>query len=91
MFAFIKFLEQKNGTQWNILILDEALDSSLDAEGIESLISVILKEFTNKNIVLVSHNDEIKNMDIFNRKVTISKSNFSNISFEKMTGNVTFM
>ena len=91
MFAFIKFLEQKNGTQWNILILDEALDSSLDAEGIESLISVILKEFTNKNIVLVSHNDEIKNMDIFNRKVTISKSNFSNITFEKMTGNVTFM
>ena len=91
MFAFIKFLEQKNGTQWNILILDEALDSSLDAEGIESLISVILKEFTNKNIVLVSHNDEIKNMDIFNRKVTISKSNFSNITFEKMDGNVTFM
>ena len=91
MFAFIKFLEQKNGTQWNILILDEALDSSLDAEGIESLISVILKEFTNKNIVLVSHNDEIKNMDIFNRKVTISKSNFSNITFEKMEGNVTFM
>lgn len=91
MFAFIRFLEQKNGTQWNILVLDEALDSSLDAEGIESLLSVILKEFSNKNIVLVSHNEEIKNMDIFNRKVTISKNNFSSISFESLADSISKM
>ena len=91
MFAFIRFLEQKNGTQWNILVLDEALDSSLDAEGIESLLAVILKEFSNKNIVLVSHNEEIKNMDIFNRKVTISKNNFSSISFESLADSISKM
>lgn len=84
MFAFIRFLESKNGTQWNILVLDEALDSSLDAEGIESLLEVIRKEFSNKNIVLVSHNEEIKNMDIFSRKVTITRNNFSSISFESL-------
>ena len=84
MFAFIRFLEQKNGTQWNILVLDEALDSSLYAEGIESLLEVIRKEFSNKNIVLVSHNEEIKNMDIFSRKVTITRNNFSSISFESL-------
>lgn len=91
MFAFIRFLEQKNGTQWNILVLDEALDSSLDAEGIESLLAVILKEFSNKNIVLVSHNEEIKNMDIFNRKVIISKNNFSSISFESLADSISKM
>ena len=86
-----RFLEQKNGTQWNILVLDEALDSSLDDEGIESLLGVILKEFSNKNIVLVSHNEEIKNMDIFNRKVTISKNNFSSISFESLADSISKM
>lgn len=84
MFAFIRFLEQKNGTQWNILVLDEILDSSLDMSGVESLLGVIRKEFSNKNIVLVSHNDEIKNMDIFSRKVTISRNRFSSINFENL-------
>lgn len=84
MFAFIRFLEQKNGTQWNILVLDEILDNSLDSDGVESLLNIIRTEFNNKNIILVSHNDEIKNLDIFNRKVTIQRNIFSKISFENL-------
>ena len=85
MFAFIRFLENKNGTIWNILILDEVLDSALDYEGTEALLKIIQREFTHKNVVIISHNDDIKTLDIFSRKVNITRNKFSKISIEDVS------
>ena len=85
MFAFIRFLENKNGTIWNILILDEVLDSALDYEGTEALLKIIQREFTHKNVVIISHNDDIKTLDIFSRKVNITRNKFSKITIEDVS------
>lgn len=83
MFAFIKFLENKNTINWNILVLDEVLDSSLDFDGIQSLLQILKNDF-NKNIIIISHNQDIKNLDMFSRKVSITRDRFSKITFDSI-------
>ena len=82
MFAFIKFLESKNSIEWNILILDEVLDSALDSDGVEILLNMLQKEFSNKNIIIITHKDDIKNLDIFSRRISITKDKFSSLKVE---------
>ena len=42
-----------------LLILDEILDGSMDAEGINLFLNIIRKEMKNKNIFMISHRDNI--------------------------------
>lgn len=60
LFAFLKFSEERNTTHFNILFLDEVLDSSLDTDGRMELINILRMEFTERSINIVSHNSEIK-------------------------------
>lgn len=60
LFAFLKFSEERNTTHFNILFLDEVLDSSLDTDGRLELINILRTEFTNRSINIISHNTEIK-------------------------------
>jgi DNA repair exonuclease SbcCD ATPase subunit len=49
----------KNSVNTNLLILDEILDGSMDAEGISMFLAIIRKEMTNKNIFMISHRDNL--------------------------------
>ena len=73
MFAFLKLIESRNGVQTNILLLDEILDSSVDEQGRLDLLHILLSHFSSsKNIIIISHNNDIKhNFENFNRTFLI--------------------
>lgn len=80
MFAFLKLVQERSGIDTNILVLDEALDSALDKEGREELLSIIRADFKSKTIFVISHNDEIKNnVQDFDRVMMIENNGFSTI------------
>lgn len=82
IFAFLKFIEEKNAITFNVLIADEVLDTSVDYEGREELLDILYSEFSkDKNIIIITHNPEIKEKsEIFNRVINIKKEN----NFSKM-------
>ena len=63
LFAFLKFTEERNTTNFNILFLDEVLDSSLDTEGRIELINILRTQFSNKSINIISHNQDVKDSE----------------------------
>ena len=80
LFSFLKLIEEKNGVSTNLLILDEYLDSSLDFEGISEVLKIIYEKFRpTKNIILISHNNEIKNSEFISRKFIVQKDIFSKL------------
>ena len=81
LFGFLKLIEKRNSTSWNIILLDEVLDSSLDYSGREDLLRILSDEFRDKkDIIIISHNPEIKEKEeLFNREITITKDRFSRI------------
>ncbi len=86
LFSFLKLIEEKNGVSTNLLILDEYLDSSLDIDGINEVMSILDEVFSKtKNIVLISHNPDIKNrIELLNRIVKIEMvDGFSKMNFTK--------
>jgi len=84
IFAFLKFIEEKNAISTNIMICDEVLDTSLDAQGRDDLLNILYNEFRYKNIIIISHNKEIQQKEeMFNRIINISKVN----NFSQVQGN----
>ncbi|MHB8097981.1 MAG: AAA family ATPase [Sulfuricurvum sp.] len=86
MFAFLKLIEERNGVKINLLVLDEVLDSSVDATGREELLSILKDEFSGtKDIIIISHNDEIKNkLELFDRLIHVQKDKFSSVKVEEL-------
>ena len=84
LFGFLKLIEKRNSTSWNIILLDEVLDSSLDYSGREDLLRILSDEFRDKkDIIIISHNQEIKEKEeLFNREITITKDRFSKIEIK---------
>jgi DNA repair exonuclease SbcCD ATPase subunit len=78
IFAFRKLAESKNICNTNLIFFDEILDSSLDAEGMESVAS-ILETFEDKSIFVISHRENVS--DIFDRTIRVQmKNNYSTIA-----------
>lgn len=77
LFAFLKIVEERNGVSTNICILDEILDSSLDSNGRHELLRILKEEFSyNKDVVIISHNQDIVNTtEYFNRVIRLEKTN----------------
>ena len=75
-FALFDITKLKCKNLPNILILDEILDSSVDAKGIENLMNIIKVKQKEDNLacLIVSHRKEIGSFTI-DRKYTIIKSN----------------
>jgi len=86
MFAFLKLIEKRNGVKTNLLILDEILDSSVDSRGREELLNILKEEFSSsKNIIIISHNSEIKEkIELFNRIVNITKKTYSSLNIDEI-------
>lgn len=58
-FGLMSVAAAKNSVNTNLLILDEILDGSMDAEGISLFLAIIRKEMKNKNIFMISHRDNL--------------------------------
>ena len=86
MFAFLMLIEQRNGVKTNLLVLDEVLDSSIDAPGREELLHILKNEFApTKDIIIISHNPEIKEkIEIFDRLIHINRDKFSSLKIENL-------
>lgn len=80
--AFLDICRHKFNVKINILILDEALDSSLDSIGKLELLN-ILSEFKDIGLYIISHNAEIKNQTYyFDKVIEIKKvGKFSKIEY----------
>jgi DNA repair exonuclease SbcCD ATPase subunit len=75
LFAFLKYSEERNTTHYNILFLDEVLDSSLDTEGRIELINILRTEFQERSINIISHNQEIREAEeIFENIYTVESA-----------------
>lgn len=82
MFAFLKLVEQRNGVETNLLILDEVLDTSMDSNGRSELLNILKQDFADtKDVIIISHNpDIVKNNEYFDTIYRIEKvNNFSKI------------
>jgi DNA repair exonuclease SbcCD ATPase subunit len=58
-FGLMSVAALKNSVNTNLLILDEILDGSMDAEGISLFLGIIRQEMKNKNIFMISHRDNL--------------------------------
>lgn len=68
----------KNSAHTNLLILDETLDQSLDAEGIDNLMGILEQMMGDSNIFVISH--RAVNRGSFERVLEVQKvKNFSQI------------
>ena len=70
-FGLMAVAAVKNSVNTNLLILDEILDGSMDAEGISMFLSIIKTEMKDKNIFMISHRDNID--EKFNRVLFFQK------------------
>ena len=87
LFSFLKFSEERNTTHFNILFLDEVLDSSLDSEGRLELINILRTEFTNRSINIISHNPEIRESEEVFENIYEIKSNINGSYLTHIKGN----
>ena len=77
LFTWRMISKMRNSASTNILIMDEIMDSSLDANSVENLLK-ILNEMSDTNIFVISHNSEIKDKEIFKKVYQFEKrQNFS--------------
>jgi DNA repair exonuclease SbcCD ATPase subunit len=80
LFTWRDVARVKNSMSTNLLILDETFDSSLDADGIENLIKILLTLSEGTNLFVISHKGEILE-NKFRSKIEFKKEkNFSRIA-----------
>ena len=77
LFTWRQIAKMKNSVSTNLLVLDEVMDSSLDAEGVEHLMKIFYTLDDMTNVFVISHKKEILE-EKFDRRITVSKEkNFS--------------
>ena len=80
LFTWRTIAKMKNSVNTNLLILDEVLDSYLDTNATENVLTLLNSDmFKDTNIFVISHKDTIS--DKFKKTICFTKNkNFSNIS-----------
>jgi DNA repair exonuclease SbcCD ATPase subunit len=81
LFSFLKLSELKSNISFNILILDEFINGSLDEDGVEEILKLLKTDFSEqKEILLITHNSTIKDQDeIFDNSFKVKRDIFSEI------------
>lgn len=78
MFAFLDIAKLQNSIDSNILILDEMLDGSLNAAGIECLLdflrNILIKKYPDLCVYIITHKSEI-DKTYFDRVIKLKKEN----------------
>ena len=79
LFTWRQIAKLKNSAATNLLVLDETFDSSLDADGVESLTKILGTLEEGSNVFIISHKGDILE-NKFRSKIEFFKSkNFSKI------------
>ena len=79
LFAWRQIAKMKNSTNTNLLILDETFDSSLDEEGVDNLMKILLTLEDGTNTFIISHKPDMLESKL-KEKIQFSKvNNFSAI------------
>lgn len=73
LFTWRQISKLKNSASTNLLIMDETMDSSMDAEGINNLFTILNEIDKETNVFIISHRDV--NIDKFSRIIRIDKKN----------------
>ena len=69
LLAFLDICRTKFNVKYNILVLDEVLDSALDFDG-RTVLLKLLRNFKEQAIYIISHNAYIKNSYYFDNVIT---------------------
>jgi DNA repair exonuclease SbcCD ATPase subunit len=80
LFAWRQIAKMKNSTNTNLLLLDETFDSSLDEEGVDNLMKILLTLEDGTNTFIISHKPDMLEGKLKDKIVFIKKNNFSYIS-----------
>jgi DNA repair exonuclease SbcCD ATPase subunit len=73
LFAWREIALQKNSAVTNILIFDETLDKSLDADAIDVFMNILESIGTGIHVFVVSHKDVVP--EVFDRSIRVEKKN----------------
>lgn len=80
LFTWRAIAKMRNSASSNLLFMDEILDSSLDADGIEEFLKIISNLTTDTNVFIISHRSQIM-ADKFDHIIRFEKNrNFSRIA-----------
>lgn len=78
LFAWRQIAKMKNSISTNLLIMDEIMDASIDAEGLENLQQILGTLSKDTNSFIISHRPEMKDKSLFNEVIGFRKvQNFS--------------
>ena len=80
LFAWRQVAKMKNSTNTNLLILDETFDSSLDEDGVDNLMKILLTLENGTNTFIISHKPDVLESKLKAKIEFIKKNNFSHIS-----------
>ena len=69
----------KNSAATNLLILDETFDSSLDNDGVETLMKILDTLETDTNVFVISHKGDMLDGKFRSKIEFVKDHNFSNI------------
>ena len=79
LFTWRQIAKMKNSTNTNLLILDETFDSSLDADGVDNLMKILLTLEDYTNTFIISHKPDMLESKL-KSKIEFKKiNNFSTI------------
>jgi len=75
LFTWRELIKLKNASTFNILIMDEIMDSAADQDGVDSIMKILhdLKD----NIFIISHNEKIDGTMFDNHIAMVKRGNFS--------------
>ena len=79
LFTWRKIARMKNSANTNLLILDETFDSSLDAEGVDSLIRILYTLKEDSNVFIISHKQDLLEGKFPEKIEFVKNNNFSKI------------
>jgi hypothetical protein len=79
LFAWRQIAKMKNSTNTNLLILDETFDSSLDEDGVDNLMKILLTLEKGTNTFIISHKPDMLESKLKEKIMFIKKNNFSQI------------
>ncbi len=79
LFTWRQIAKMKNSTNTNLLILDETFDSSLDADGVDNLMKILLTLEDYTNTFIISHKPDVLESKLKSKIEFAKVNNFSAI------------
>ena len=79
LFAWRQIAKMKNSTNTNLLLLDETFDSSLDEDGVDNLMKILLTLEDGTNTFIISHKPDMLEGKLKDKIMFTKRNNFSTI------------